>query len=107
MTSPPSQTAEAGAVVPAAADGEEQAVVAGEVDGGDHVAGVGAAGDQRRPPVDHRVVDGARSVVVGIPGRMTSPRMVPMRCWIASSDRFGEWVMVAAVMVLLLYACLD
>ncbi len=60
--------AEAGAVVAAAADGEEQAVFAGEVDGGDDVGGVGAAGDQGRALVDHGVVDRARLVVARIAG---------------------------------------
>ncbi len=43
--------AEARAVVPAATDGNEQPVIAREVDGGDHVRGIGAANDQRGPTV--------------------------------------------------------
>ena len=58
--------AEAGAVVPAAADGDEEAVLAGEVDGGDHVGDVRAAGDQRGLAVDHRVVDLAGGVVARV-----------------------------------------
>jgi hypothetical protein len=49
--------AESGAVVPAAADGNEQLAVAAEIDGGNDVARVGAAGDERRTAVDHAVVD--------------------------------------------------
>jgi hypothetical protein len=55
-----------GAVVPAAADGERQVVLARESDGPGHVLGPGAARDQRRPLVDHRVVDLAGLVVVGV-----------------------------------------
>jgi len=57
---------EAGAVVPAAADGERQAVVAGEVDGGDDVRRVHAAGDEGRLFVDHCVVDAASLIVTFI-----------------------------------------
>ncbi len=60
--------AEAGAVVAAAADREEEAAVAGEADGGDDVAGVGAAGDEGGAPVDHGVEDGAGPVVARIAG---------------------------------------
>jgi len=59
---------QAGAVVPAAADGEEQAVLAGEVDRDDHVGNVGAACDQGRASVDHGVVDLAGFVIVRITG---------------------------------------
>ena len=52
----------------AAADGEQQVVLARERDGVGHVVGVAQRGDQRRPPVDHRVVDLARLVVVGVVG---------------------------------------
>jgi hypothetical protein len=58
--------AEAGAVVPAAPDGQRQPVPAGEADHLGHGAGVGALGDHRRPLVDHRVVDGAGGVVAGV-----------------------------------------
>ena len=57
--------AEPGAVVAAAADGEQQALLAGEVHGGDDVGDVDAARDEPRPLVDHAVVEGARGVVVG------------------------------------------
>ena len=40
--------AQAGAVVPAAADGEEQALLAGEVHRRDHVGDIRRADDQRR-----------------------------------------------------------
>ena len=68
MTTPSSQVPRPGAVVAAAADGQQQAVVAGEADRRRDVVGVGAAGDQRRPLVDHGVVDRARLVVVGVAG---------------------------------------
>ena len=58
--------AQARAVVPAAADGEEQAPLAGEVDGGDHVGNVGGADDERGVAVDHPVVDLARLVVARV-----------------------------------------
>ena len=58
--------AEAGAVVAAAAHGEGQAVLAGEVDGADHIGHIDAAGNQRRALVDHAVVDLARLLVVGV-----------------------------------------
>ena len=57
---------EPGAVVPAAADGQQQAAVASEADDARDLVCVGAARDQRRPPVDHRVVDLARLVVAGV-----------------------------------------
>ena len=60
--------AQAGAVVAAAADGDGDAVLAGEVDGGDDVGHVGAADDERRMAVDHRVVDHAGVVVAGVAG---------------------------------------
>ena len=44
----------------------DEAVVAGEVDGGDDVGDVGALGDEGRVLVDHRVVDRARLVVAGV-----------------------------------------
>ena len=59
--------AQAGAVVAAAADGEEQRLVAGEVD----AAMTSATSLQRamsRGAVDHRVVDAARGVVLGVAG---------------------------------------
>jgi 3D (Asp-Asp-Asp) domain-containing protein len=52
--------------VPAAAYGDEQSVLPGKVDGGDDVAGVGAARDQRWMAVDHPVVDLAGLVVASI-----------------------------------------
>ena len=54
------------AVVAAAADGHDDAVVTGEVDRGDDVGDSGALGDEGRVLVDHRVVDGARLVIAGI-----------------------------------------
>ena len=55
-------------VVSAASDCQVDAVLAGEAHARDHVSGVGAAGDSRRPLVDHRVVDGAGAVVVLVAG---------------------------------------
>lgn len=66
------QTAIAGAqpssAVAAAADGEEQILLAGEAHRGDHVGDAGTAGDQRRVFVDHAVVDASSNVVAEIPG---------------------------------------
>ena len=88
MTTPSSQVPRPGAVVAAAADGEQQAVVAGEADGRRDVVGVGAARDQRRALVDHRVVDRARLVVVGVVGpdqpalgTRRAPGARPARVW--------------------------
>ncbi len=58
--------AEAGAVVAAPADSEEQVVLAGEGDGGDHVGDVGATGDHCGTLVDHAVVDRADRFIVRI-----------------------------------------
>ena len=66
MTTPSSHDAQAAAVVAAAADRDQRVLRAGEADHRRHVGGRGAAGDQRRPPVDHRVVDRARLVVSGV-----------------------------------------
>ena len=49
----------AGPVVAAAPDGDGEAVVAPEIDRGDHVGNVGAAGNGQRPLVDHAVVERA------------------------------------------------
>jgi hypothetical protein len=56
----------AGDVVAAAAHRQRQAVVAREGDRGQHVGGAAAAGDEGRTPLDHRVPEGARALVVGI-----------------------------------------
>jgi hypothetical protein len=61
--------AQARAVVSAAADRQRQALAARVPDGGDHVGRVGTAGDQRRPAIDHRVVERATLVVVGVAWR--------------------------------------
>jgi hypothetical protein len=60
---------EARRVVAAAADGDLDAVLTREPHAGDDVGGVAAARDGGRVLVDHAVVDGARLVVPGIPGR--------------------------------------
>jgi hypothetical protein len=58
----------AGDVVPAAVDGDRQAARPGEADRRRHVAGTGAAGDQRGPAVGHRVEDLAQVVVGRVRG---------------------------------------
>ena len=66
------------AVVAAAANGEQQVVAAREGDRLGHVRGAGAAGDQRRPAVDHRVEDRARrSRSRGPRDRSARPRTSP------------------------------
>ncbi len=60
--------AQAPAVVPAAPDGKEHVVLAGEVHAGDHVGGVDAARHHARSLVDHGVVDLAGLVVPRIAG---------------------------------------
>ena len=54
---------EAGDVVAAALDREQEAVLARERDAGDDVGHAEAARDRRRPAVDHRVPDRARRLV--------------------------------------------
>ncbi len=56
--------AKARAVVAAAANRDQEALLAAEVDGRDHIRRVDTAGDQARPLVDHPVVDSARVFVV-------------------------------------------
>ncbi len=46
-----------------AANGNEQVPLASEIDSLDHIVVAGAAGDERRPPVDRGVEHGARAVV--------------------------------------------
>jgi hypothetical protein len=60
--------AQSGTVVAAAADGDRRVVGACEGKCARDVRGARAAHDQRRMPVDHRVVDGARLVVARIAG---------------------------------------
>ena len=60
---------EPGDRVTAAANGEEESVLAGEVDRADHVGGAGGAHDQRRFPRMHRVVRRADQRISGVPGR--------------------------------------
>jgi hypothetical protein len=57
---------ETGAVVAAAAHREQLVVFAREGDDLRDVVGVGTLGDQCRPAIDHRVVDLARLVVLGV-----------------------------------------
>ena len=59
---------QSGAVVAAAAHGQQQVVRGGEANRRCDVVGVGAARDQRRTLLDHRVVDLARLAVVGVIG---------------------------------------
>jgi hypothetical protein len=58
----------AGDVVAAAFDGDEQAVLAGELHAMHDVGGVDAAGDERRAAVDHAVPDLAGVAVVAVAG---------------------------------------
>ena len=60
--------AETGAVVATAADSDGEVVCARDLECGDDVHDVVAAGDRRRPLVDHGVVDGAALVITCIPG---------------------------------------
>ena len=46
----------------------------------DHVRGVGAAHDRRRPAIDHRVPDGAHGVVGGIAGKDDSALHGELEC---------------------------
>ena len=59
-------TAKAWAIVAAAPDGDEQALVAAEVHRGDDVGDVHAARNQARPLVDHAVVKSTGGIVVSI-----------------------------------------
>jgi hypothetical protein len=58
----------AGDVVAGAADGDEEVVRAGEIHRTDHIGDAGAADDEIRAPVDHRVEDLAGRVVSGVAG---------------------------------------
>src|SRR5215211_6103002 len=60
--------AQAPAIVPATADGQEHLIVAGEVHATDDVGHVGAAHYHARTLVDHGVVDLAGFVIVRITG---------------------------------------
>ena len=100
MTRPSSTAAKAGSVVAAAADGDGQAVVAPEIDRGDHVGDVGAAGDQQRPLVDHAVVERARLLVAWVLrlDELTAQRGLQLRDFAVSSMTFpsslrGRWRM--------------
>ena len=55
-----------GGAVAAAFYRDGQAVLAGEVDRGDHVGVAGGADDDRRPPVDHAVPDLPGGIVAGV-----------------------------------------
>jgi hypothetical protein len=54
--------------MPAAANGNEQLVVAAEVNGADYICGICAARDYERLLVDHAVVEGASLVVAWVIG---------------------------------------
>jgi hypothetical protein len=60
--------AEARAVVPAAAHGQQQPLAARKVYRGDDVGDILGAHNERRVLVDHRVVDHARVVIARITG---------------------------------------
>ncbi len=57
---------EAGDAVAAAADGDDELLLAGEAERSDDVVSAGRLHDQRRPPVDRAVPDRARRVVAGV-----------------------------------------
>ena len=65
--------AEPGAVVAATANGDGQPGPPRRVERGLHVGHGAAAGDDRRPPVDHRVVDRPGVLVAGVVGRDDLP----------------------------------
>ena len=72
--------AEAGAVMAAAADREQEAVLAREGHGGDHVGDVQSSHDHEGPLVDHAVVEGAGVVVARIaPWDQLAPQPGPQR----------------------------
>jgi hypothetical protein len=75
--------------VAAAAHPDLQLVGAGEADRGGDVGRAGAAGDQRRPPVDHRVPDLPGLVVAGLISSGTCPskrRRSRARSWLPAAD---------------------
>ena len=58
--------AESGSIMAAATNGDGQILLAAEVHSRDHIGRVGAARDQMRPLVDHRVIKLARLIVFGV-----------------------------------------
>ena len=58
--------AEPGSIMAAATYGDGQILLAAEVHSRDHIGRVGAARDQMRPLVDHRVIKLARLIVFGV-----------------------------------------
>jgi hypothetical protein len=83
MTRPSSTLpAQARSVVAAAADGNQELVVAAEIHRRDHISDIGAARDGQRPLVDHAVVEPARFLVI---------RMIPCDdCATERLAKFGE-----------------
>ena len=80
MTTPSSTVPEAGAVVAAAADASGRSCSRAKPTTVGDVVGARAARDQRRPLVDHRVVDRARLVVVGVVGADQPPSNPESSC---------------------------
>jgi hypothetical protein len=78
-------------VVPASAHGHLELVRPGEVERGDYVGAAQALRDDRRPPVDERVVRAPRRVVLGI-GRSENragerpPEVVDVHDWLSGWD---------------------
>ena len=70
---------ESGSAVPAAAHGQIEPVLAGEVHGSDDVADLLGLHDRQRPPVEHAVVDRARFVVASSAAVITRPRTCSRR----------------------------
>ncbi len=78
---------EPGNVMPAAAYGKVRFVLARKVHDGDHVGDIHAPDDERRPAVDHRVVDGARLVVALVARPDQLPAYQPFQCRRVELDR--------------------
>ena len=66
MTTPSSQVPRPPPLWPPPRIASSRLVITSEADRRGDVVGVRAARDQRRPPVDHRVEDDARLLVVGV-----------------------------------------
>ena len=62
-------------------------MLAGEVDRGDDVGDVGAAGDEGRVAVDHRVVDRAGGVVGRVAGLDERAAHACRSAWTAASSK--------------------
>ena len=79
---------EPGNAVRAVPDGEGEAALAGRVDGDAYVGDVYRAHDREWAPVDHRVVDGTRLVVLGrlCGDHLAAGGVEDRECWSAVHD---------------------